>query len=334
MDPSELISLKQQVADLDSALVSDPNNEDLLTLKTELLDLISLTETLLQQEQQLTDPVGPVPVEVVSPVTAAVTTTPVALGAGRASTSSSSSPYRTSTESGSGASTPTAHRPTTTTTTTTTSAPTPSSASSKQPIYQPASASTRTWAVGDRCRAMYAEDGKYYEATVLGVGTGATGGQVYSLQYTGYADAPPVNLSAEYLKPIYEKKHHQPAAASAAAASPVDGEGAGGFKAGHKRGLDGATEAVSGGAPGGGLKKKKKDAGPNEQVQKQMAWQNFAKGGGKKGAKTGGGAGLKKSIFATPDNPEGKVGVVGSGKGMTQFQQRGKHLYGNSPDSL
>ncbi|GES94681.1 hypothetical protein GLOIN_2v1633572 [Rhizophagus clarus] len=30
----------------------------------------------------------------------------------------------------------------------------------------------------------------------------------------------------------------------------------------------------------------------------------------------------KKSIFATPENPEGKVGVVGSGKPMTQFQQR------------
>ncbi|KAG0365288.1 hypothetical protein BGX24_004211 [Mortierella sp. AD032] len=321
MDPSELISLKQQVADLDSALVSDPNNDDLLTLKTELLDLISLTETLLQQEQQLTDPVGPIPVEVPSPVTAAAT-------AGRASTSSS--PYRTSVESGSGASTPTTHYPTSTTTTTAAAAPT-SSASSKQPIYQPASA-PRTWAVGDRCRAMFAEDGKYYEATVLGVGTGATGGQVYSLQYTGYADAPPVNLSADYLKPIYEKKHHHP---SAAAASPVDGEGAGGFKAGQKRGLDSASEAVpgSGAASGGGLKKKKKDAGPNEQVQKQMAWQSFAKGGGKKGTKTGG-TGIKKSIFATPDNPEGKVGVVGSGKGMTQFQQRGKHLYGNSPDSL
>ncbi|CAG8724283.1 3737_t:CDS:2 [Rhizophagus irregularis] len=35
----------------------------------------------------------------------------------------------------------------------------------------------------------------------------------------------------------------------------------------------------------------------------------------------------KKSIFATPENPEGKVGVVGSGKPMTQFQQRGKHIF-------
>ncbi|KAF9902636.1 hypothetical protein EC991_004732 [Linnemannia zychae] len=322
MDPSELISLKQQVADLDSALQSDPNNEDLLTLKTELLDLISLTETLLQQEQQLTEPES-VSAKASSPVVPATVTTPIASGAGRVS--SSSSPYRASTESGSGASTPTAHRPSTTTTT---AAPT---SSSKQPIYQPTPAATKTWAVGDRCKAMYAEDGKYYEATILGVGTSATGGKVYSLQYTGYADSPPVTLSAEYLKPIYEKKHHAPAGAAAAAG---EGEGTGGAKAGQKRGLDGAPGAVpgSGAAAAGGIKKKKKDAGPSEQVQKQMAWQNFAKGGGKKGAKTG--AGLKKSIFATPDNPEGKVGVVGSGKGMTQFQQRGKHLYGNAPDSL
>ncbi|KAF9122860.1 hypothetical protein BGW39_009453 [Mortierella sp. 14UC] len=322
MDPSELISLKQQVADLDSALQSDPKNEDLLTLKTELLDLISLTETLLQQEQQLTEP-EPAAVEASSPVTPTAVTTPVALGAGK--TSSSSSPYRASTESGSGASTPTAHRPTTTTA----PAPAPTS-SSKQPIYQPVPAATRTWALGDRCRAMYAEDGKYYEATILGVGTSATGGQVYSLQYTGYADSPPVNLSAEYLKPIYEKKHHH---APAAAVSAGNGEDVGGVKAGQKRGLDGAPGAAPGpgAAAGGGLKKKKKDAGPSEQVQKQTAWQNFAKGGVKKGIKTG--AGLKKSIFATPDNPEGKVGVVGSGKGMTQFQQRGKHLYGSAPDS-
>ncbi|CAG8492854.1 4952_t:CDS:2, partial [Cetraspora pellucida] len=40
----------------------------------------------------------------------------------------------------------------------------------------------------------------------------------------------------------------------------------------------------------------------------------------------------KRSIFATPENPEGKVGVVGSGKPMTQFQQRGNITKINESD--
>ncbi|CAG8549291.1 6312_t:CDS:2 [Acaulospora morrowiae] len=72
----------------------------------------------------------------------------------------------------------------------------------------------------------------------------------------------------------------------------------------------------------------------NEQVAKQKTWLAFASGPsaapGRKTTKT---KRLvqppinKKSIFATPENPEGKVGVVGSGKPMTQFQQRGKHIF-------
>ncbi|CAI2185551.1 15433_t:CDS:2 [Funneliformis geosporum] len=72
----------------------------------------------------------------------------------------------------------------------------------------------------------------------------------------------------------------------------------------------------------------------NEQNLKQKSWLAFASGSatapGKRTTKV---KRLvqppinKKSIFATPENPEGKVGVVGSGKPMTQFQQRGKHIF-------
>ncbi|CAI2169753.1 17829_t:CDS:2 [Funneliformis geosporum] len=74
--------------------------------------------------------------------------------------------------------------------------------------------------------------------------------------------------------------------------------------------------------------------GVNEQNLKQKSWLAFASGSatapGKRTTKV---KRLvqppinKKSIFATPENPEGKVGVVGSGKPMTQFQQRGKHIF-------
>jgi survival-of-motor-neuron-related-splicing factor 30 len=72
--------------------------------------------------------------------------------------------------------------------------------------------------------------------------------------------------------------------------------------------------------------------------QRQNSWQKFASGGGGSSSSTSSKAKatsslkvappLKKtSMFSTPDDPNAKVGVVGSGKGMTQFQQRGKHVY-------
>ncbi|KAK1352105.1 hypothetical protein POM88_053609 [Heracleum sosnowskyi] len=35
----------------------------------------------------------------------------------------------------------------------------------------------------------------------------------------------------------------------------------------------------------------------------------------------------RESIFKSPDDPFGKVGVIGSGKGLTDFQKREKHLH-------
>lgn len=35
----------------------------------------------------------------------------------------------------------------------------------------------------------------------------------------------------------------------------------------------------------------------------------------------------RESIFKSPDDPFGKVGVTGSGKGLTEFQKREKHLH-------
>jgi len=81
-----------------------------------------------------------------------------------------------------------------------------------------------------------------------------------------------------------------------------------------------------------------------EQVQKQASWQKFAKKSEKKGVHIAGIAGT--SIFKTPDNPSvvvrfsalgldmsiwltriSLVGVTGSGKGMTEYQAKGKHKF-------
>ena len=54
----------------------------------------------------------------------------------------------------------------------------------------------------------------------------------------------------------------------------------------------------------------------------RSSWQNFANKTKKK-KKKGFMSNMKKaSIFKTPDTLDGKVGVIGSGKGVTEFQDR------------
>ncbi|KAJ1255649.1 hypothetical protein BS78_07G012000 [Paspalum vaginatum] len=70
------------------------------------------------------------------------------------------------------------------------------------------------------------------------------------------------------------------------------------------------------------------------QNKRQNAWQQFQTTKGK-AKKVGFFSGRKKeSIFKSPDDHRGKVGVTGSGKGLTDFQRREKflHLKGGSAD--
>ncbi|KAF3439312.1 hypothetical protein FNV43_RR17589 [Rhamnella rubrinervis] len=63
------------------------------------------------------------------------------------------------------------------------------------------------------------------------------------------------------------------------------------------------------------------------QNKRQNAWQQFQSTKGKT-KKVGFFSGRKReSIFKSPDDPQGKVGVTGSGKGLTEFQKREKHLH-------
>ncbi|ORX79216.1 hypothetical protein BCR32DRAFT_328220 [Anaeromyces robustus] len=69
--------------------------------------------------------------------------------------------------------------------------------------------------------------------------------------------------------------------------------------------------------------KKKKEANINkkeqEQVKKQKAWNLFAKSNSK--------ISKNNSIFKTPTEYNGKVGFSGSGRPMTKFSERKKHIY-------
>ncbi|OJT03046.1 Survival of motor neuron-related-splicing factor 30 [Trametes pubescens] len=165
--------------------------------------------------------------------------------------------------------------------------------------------SSKVWSAGDDCLAKYSGDGQWYQARIASVG-GSAENRVFSIVFKGYNNTELVNaaqikaLPANYQGPT-------PAAA-------------------NKRKLSKAEEEDR-------EKKKKKNekklevkaAKAKEQQEKQHSWQKFAKKSEKKGIHIAGVAG--SSIFKTPENPLGRVGVTGSGKGMTGVAPRTKHKF-------
>ncbi|KAG5654092.1 hypothetical protein H0H81_007506 [Sphagnurus paluster] len=164
---------------------------------------------------------------------------------------------------------------------------------------------THTWAAGDECLAKYSGDGAWYPARITSLG-GSTENRVYSIVFKGYNTTEPVKAG--------EIKSLPPNYANLAPSSS------------NKRKLSKQEEEER-------EKKKKKNekklevkaAKAKEQTAKQATWQKFAKKSEKKGVHIAGVSGT--SIFKTPDNPLGRVGVTGSGKGMTEVSMPGKHKF-------
>jgi survival-of-motor-neuron-related-splicing factor 30 len=181
---------------------------------------------------------------------------------------------------------------------TTIESPTSADDESPTPYQEELSAAflSHTYRVGENVQAKWSGDGKFYPAVITAIGGS---NQAFSVNFKGYSESELMRM--EDLRPIEARKRQS-----------IFGD--------------------VGGPPEKKKKKKDKNAPklPAEEVVKQKAWQSFAKSAEKKKKKIGQLPINKKSIFATPDNPEGKVGVVGSGRGMTQFQQRGKNIYDKS----
>ncbi|KZP31293.1 hypothetical protein FIBSPDRAFT_1037743 [Athelia psychrophila] len=164
---------------------------------------------------------------------------------------------------------------------------------------------SKTWAAGDDCLAKYSADGGWYPARVTSLG-GSTENRVYSIVFKGYETTELVKAGEIKTLP-----------ANYATTMP---------SASNKRKLSKAEEEEK-------ERKKKKNekkletkaAKAKEQNNKQATWQKFAKKSEKKGVHIAGVSGT--SIFKTPDNPLGRVGVTGSGQGMTEVAVRGKHKF-------
>ncbi|KAJ3188057.1 hypothetical protein HK101_009244 [Irineochytrium annulatum] len=186
------------------------------------------------------------------------------------------------------------------------------------------------WIVGQTVLAKYSKDGKMYEATVeqcpppIDASASAGGGQrprqFYTVMFKGYSSRERVDVA--------DVRDFDPTQV----ARPVSAVTGG--KTNTKKRPTPKNFAV---AFGNGMDRRSRKKQRNleyqenlknmdaEHMKKQKSWQSFA--GGKKASLKTAPPLKKQSIFSTPDDPNAKVGVVGSGKPMTNFQTRGKHIY-------
>ncbi|GAA5903627.1 hypothetical protein JCM5296_001373 [Sporobolomyces johnsonii] len=195
---------------------------------------------------------------------------------------------------------------------------TPRSAAPSASTSRPASAQPKhDFKSGDDCSARYEGDGKWYPARITSI-SGTSDQPVYTVVFRGY-DTPEI-VSAKDVRP--------PSKWDAATS-------AGGSGVGEKRKLGEPTKEDL-----EKERKKKKNEKKaetqkmkaEEQNAKQKGWQAFAKKSAKKGVSIPGLQG--ESMFRSPDdnNPNAKVGVVGSGRGMTKAQERKRQTFREGDD--
>ncbi|GAA5832224.1 hypothetical protein JCM5353_008204 [Sporobolomyces roseus] len=176
----------------------------------------------------------------------------------------------------------------------------------------------REWKSGDDCSARYTGDGKWYPARITSV-AGSSEQPIYTVIFKGYDT--PETISQKDLRPASNQFGN---GAPSSSAPLLGGGGEGKRKAGEPSAAELEKE-----------KKKKKNekkaetqkAKAEEQANRQKGWQSFAKKSAKKGVSIPGMAG--ESMFRSPADmaPQARVGVVGSGKGMTKAQERKRQTF-------
>jgi len=162
----------------------------------------------------------------------------------------------------------------------------------------------QSYSAGEEVLARYSGDNNWYPARVASVG-GSTENRVYSVVFKGYNTTEVLNAAA--LKPMPANYSAGPVAAKHKLSKAEEEE-----RERKKKRTEKKLEVRA--------------AKSKEQVEKQQTWQKFTKKVERKGVHIPGTTGT--SIFKSPDNPHGRVGVTGSGNPMTQMTgQRTKHKF-------
>jgi survival-of-motor-neuron-related-splicing factor 30 len=290
MDVHELASYRYQLEQVEELLANDPNNAEMLKLKKDLQDLINLSTELVGASQ--------------------ATTSKSATASSRPSTATASKKSSGEDEEEVDALLKRTEI-----------------SLSQRPISLPDDVAIYAddvplskWSVGDRIRARYKGDGKLYTARVVSVG-GTDAAPIYSVVFKGYEDKPEIVAHADTRRLMGAK--------TAGGHGPKTPNGPTTISAStsvvRKREAKSNENDEDSKRLKGSSARKLRQA---EQRERQQAWLKFASGTSVSKKKSKKISILnKKSMFSTPDNPNGRVGVIGSGKPMTQFNQRHRHVY-------
>lgn len=180
--------------------------------------------------------------------------------------------------------------------------------------------STHSWSVGEECEAVWSEDGKYYKARIDKISSDGLSCNVTFLEY-GNAEVVTVASLRSLEASQEDALKHEEVRKHALESSATDAQAAKRSKSKKEQERKHRREKALKWA-----QKVKEVEKAQESVQQK--WKSFSDSGASKTKLLG--TFTKKSIFATPDNPEGKVGVgtcgIG-GRGMTSYAQRGKYQY-------
>ncbi|KAG2454532.1 hypothetical protein HYH02_000379 [Chlamydomonas schloesseri] len=180
------------------------------------------------------------------------------------------------------------------------------------------------WAIGAQCQAVYSADGQYYDATVEAISAAGN----FIVVFEGYGNKEEVGLTGIRPRPGADEGYKGVAAPKRKrvedepvvneipkwlAIKDTDDEKT---KARKKKLLKSMKSKI---------RFQQKDLA---QKQKQDNWQSFLKGKGSK-KKTGflTGSIKKDSMFSVPEGVNAKVGVIGSGRGMTDYGKKARHEF-------
>ncbi|CAO1635363.1 unnamed protein product [Parajaminaea phylloscopi] len=188
--------------------------------------------------------------------------------------------------------------------------------------HEPARALT----AGESCLAKYAADGRWYPARVTSV-SGSAKDPVYSIIFKGYNNTE--MLRSADVKPAPGSVVTNSSEGASGSSSPAPSVQAAGYQPSKGTGSKKTPLTAEEEAERERKRKRSEKKAVRHETKTQVAndkansWQKFAKKGQKKGYGIPG----SSSMFKTPDDPLAKVGIVGAGRGMTQYQDRSKHVY-------
>lgn len=179
------------------------------------------------------------------------------------------------------------------------------------------------WAVGAQCQAIYSGDGQWYDAVVQSV----TPASMFVVLFEGYGNTEQVAPKQIRPRPDVQEVYKGVAAPKRKRVEdePVISEIPKWCET--KETDDEKTKSRKRKLLKSYKSKIRFQQMDLEQKKKQQDWHSFVKGKGSK-KKAGFFTGRKKeSMFKVPEEVGGKVGVVGSGKGMTDYQKRARHEF-------